>query len=179
MAEMEEAFASLTDAAAKVLQAASEGVPAKSAGREGSLAVISLKRLNRELFEDVEAKRQRTTDAKQLMEKTNLQLENLLYEKNHYEKEIHSCRSFVSAIREEQVWSASASVQDFLKRAGPDFQCDPSDAHQLMVKRLLFELDGADGAVAPVPALFPTDLPTPTRAPHQPTPLRASALGPA
>lgn len=161
MAELEETFTSLTEAASRVLQAADAGTASKALASEGSMAVISLKRLNRELFEDVEAKRQRTTDAKQLMEKTNLQLENLLYEKNHYEKEIHSCRSFASAVRDDQVWSASTSVQDFLSCAGPDFQCDPSDAHQLMVKRLLFELDGAPRVFPPAScSLLSIPLPT-------------------
>lgn len=158
---MDEAFSALEEAAAQVLQACQDGPSSKAVARAGSLAIINLKRQNRELFDDVEMKRQRTSEAKQHMEKINLQLENLLYERNHYEKEINSCRSFVSSVRDDHVWSASTSPQDFLDRAGPEFQCDAADAHQLMVKRLLFELDGASLSPVTPTRIYPCHHPAP------------------
>lgn len=66
------------------------------------------------------------------VEKTNLQLENLLYEKNHYMKEIQACRSFKSAFTDEQIYSAEPMT----------LPSDVADAHQLELSRLTAELNG-------------------------------------
>ena len=66
------------------------------------------------------------------VEKTNLQLENLLYEKNHYLKEIQACRSFKSAFTDEQIYSAEPMT----------LPSGAADAHQLELSRLTAELNG-------------------------------------
>lgn len=63
----------------------------------GALHVLSLKQAHRELCEASEALREATSEAKTQLDQSSLQLQNLLYEQQHYEKEIAGCRAFQSA----------------------------------------------------------------------------------
>ena len=50
--------------------------------------------VTRKEVEDVELQKNSTADSKAESDLSSLQLQNLLYEKNYYSKEIASCRSF-------------------------------------------------------------------------------------
>jgi|APGre2960657444_1045066.scaffolds.fasta_scaffold01598_2 THO complex subunit 5 len=111
------------------------------AAEQGWLAILELKARSRELYEGLEAQRQRTAEAKAALERTLLQLQNLQYEKAHYEKEIRTCRGFNSAFTDAQI--GLAGEQDFLSRAPPEFT-RPAEApglerHTRMLNRLAFE----------------------------------------
>ncbi len=63
----------------------------------GALQILSLKQVHRELCEATEGLRDATSEAKTQLDQSSLQLQNLLYEQQHYEKEIESCRAYQSA----------------------------------------------------------------------------------
>lgn len=87
--------------AAKTLGQAPEDWGAATA--DGVLRLLKLKAAHRALCEATEALREATGDAKSRLDQSSLQLQNLLYEKQHYEREIASCRAFRSAYTEQQV----------------------------------------------------------------------------
>ena len=135
-------FAELRAAAAAVVDAPdADGV--RSAALRGSLAVLGLKAHNREAYEGLEAQRQSTAAAKQALEKTNLQLQNLQYEKCHYAKEIQTCLDFRSAVSDADV--GLIPEDEFLRCAPPEFNPaggSATDAHARMLNRLAHELSG-------------------------------------
>jgi hypothetical protein len=148
-------FAALRAAAVGVAGAASVD-DVRGAAARGSLAVLELKARNREVYEALELRRQGTADAKHALEKTNLQLQNLQYEKSHYAKEIKTCRDFRSAFSDSDV--GLVAEEEFLRRAPPELNPaaavasdDAHAAHQRMLNRLAFELAGA-GARRALPA---------------------------
>lgn len=65
--------------------------------RAGTL-FASLKALNRNANAAARTHKQATTDARQEMDQTYLDLQNLLYEKRHLEREIDKCRQFAYAM---------------------------------------------------------------------------------
>jgi THO complex subunit 5 len=56
--------------------------------------VARLKALNRAANAATRARKQATAEARQEMDQTHLDLQNLLYEKRHLEREIEKCRQF-------------------------------------------------------------------------------------
>lgn len=63
----------------------------------GAMHILNLKQVHRELCEATEGLRESTAEAKSQLDQSSLQLQNLLYEQQHYEKEIASCRAYKSA----------------------------------------------------------------------------------
>ena len=63
----------------------------------GALQILGLKQVHRQLCEATEGLREATAEAKAQLDQSSLQLQNLLYEQQHYEKEIASCRAYTSA----------------------------------------------------------------------------------
>ncbi|TFY66949.1 hypothetical protein EVG20_g4148 [Dentipellis fragilis] len=72
------------------------------------------------------------------MDQSHLGLQNLLYEKRHLEREIEKCRQFASIYQDIPMYP----VDEFVQLAPPEARTDSvmSDAHQLMLNRLGFEL---------------------------------------
>jgi len=105
----------------------------------GLQAVLELKGSNREVYESLEAARQGTAAAKAALESTNLQLQNLEYERSHYSKEIKTCRDFRSSVDDEALDLLPEA--SFLQLQGG--AASVGDAHALMLSRLTFELGGA------------------------------------
>ena len=62
---MEPTFAALSEAAQQLKSGKQNGLDMRAAATTGALAIIGLKRLNREVFDDVDVRRQRTLEAKQ------------------------------------------------------------------------------------------------------------------
>lgn len=56
--------------------------------------LIKLRQAAKNQVEEVERRKTQTAQSKSDVEVSNLQLQNLLYEKNYYTKEIATCRSF-------------------------------------------------------------------------------------
>jgi hypothetical protein len=59
-----------------------------------NLLLVELKQLNRELQLEAENRKLETNKHKHRLDDINLKLQNLLYEKDHLEREIQSCRDF-------------------------------------------------------------------------------------
>jgi len=103
----------------------------------GSIKILELKEIHRMLCEDTEALGEGTVEAKIHLDQSSLQLQNLLYEKHHYEKEIEACTSFRSAFPEEKL-ELSGLAEFAADPQATDLQTD--DPHQLMLNRLKHEL---------------------------------------
>ena len=69
----------------------------------GLLNVLHLRQCHRLLCESVDALREETTASKGDLDTWSLHLQNLLYEKHHYQREIKSCRAYVSAYSEQEL----------------------------------------------------------------------------
>lgn len=69
----------------------------------GGALILALKAEHRRLCEATDALREAAAEAKGALDQGSLQLQNLIYEQQHYEKEIASCRGWRSAYSDEQV----------------------------------------------------------------------------
>lgn len=61
---------------------------------EGGVLFAQLKALNRAANAATREHKQRTLEARHAMDQTHLELQNLMYQKRHFEKEIEKCRQF-------------------------------------------------------------------------------------
>ena len=61
---------------------------------EGGTLFAQLKAINRATNVATRDHKQRTSEARQSMDHTHLGLQNLMYERRHFEKEIEKCRQF-------------------------------------------------------------------------------------
>lgn len=90
----------------ELLGARREGPLPEEAGAAftlGAQRVLELKAAHRALCESTDTAREAAAEAKVALDQSSLQLQNLLYEKGHYEKEVSSCRGWRSAYSDEQV----------------------------------------------------------------------------
>ncbi|KIL70042.1 hypothetical protein M378DRAFT_195241 [Amanita muscaria Koide BX008] len=103
-----------------------------------SVLVGRLKSLNRVANSATRVYKDETAAARQEMDQSHLELQNLLYEKRHLEREIEKCRQFASIYQDVPLYAldefealapVEARTQDVL-----------ADEHQLMLNRLSFEL---------------------------------------
>ncbi|KAL6763310.1 Fms-interacting protein-domain-containing protein [Haematococcus lacustris] len=110
---------------------------------EATLQLLLIKEENKRLCMHVEDLKEQTTRSKQSLEASDLTLQNLLYEKSYYEKEIFTCRSFRSKVTDEavalmpldQFWaSLTDSPEDQEMRAKAQ-----GNEHELMKQRLVHE----------------------------------------
>ena len=131
----------------------------------GAVKILKLKAIHRAMCEGTEALREGTGHAKTQLDQSSLQLQSLLYEKHHYEKEIQSCTSFRSAYSEAQL--ELLPVDEFKSRAtavsamaidddtAPNTEelSKDADPHQLMLNRLHHELEFREETVKELEAL--------------------------
>jgi hypothetical protein len=75
-------------------KAGEPGANLKEGVVESTRLILEVKNLLRSTFNDLEDLREGTADAKTRLDRANLQLQNQLYERNYYAKEIKSCHSF-------------------------------------------------------------------------------------
>uniref|UniRef100_A0A4W5M112 THO complex 5 n=1 Tax=Hucho hucho TaxID=62062 RepID=A0A4W5M112_9TELE len=101
---------------------------------------MSLKKLNRLAHMRLKRGRDQTHEGKQRVDVLHLQLQNLLYEVMHLQKEISKCLEFKSKHEEIDL----VSVDEFYKEAPPEISRTPltkDDPHQLTLARLDWELE--------------------------------------
>lgn len=101
---------------------------------------MNLKKLNRLAHMRLKRGRDQTHEAKQKVDVLHLQLQNLLYEVMHLQKEISKCLEFKS--KHEEIDLVSEDV--FYKEAPPDISrshLTRNDQHQLTLARLDWELE--------------------------------------
>ncbi|CDQ62762.1 unnamed protein product [Oncorhynchus mykiss] len=101
---------------------------------------MSLKKLNRLAHMRLKRGRDQTHEGKQRVDVLHLQLQNLLYEVMHLQKEISKCLEFKSKHEEIDL----VSVDEFYQEAPPEISRTPltkDDPHQLTLARLDWELE--------------------------------------
>ncbi|KIJ56676.1 hypothetical protein M422DRAFT_149311 [Sphaerobolus stellatus SS14] len=105
---------------------------------EGGALFAQLKALNRATNAATRDHKQRTLEARHAMDQTHLGLQNLMYQKRHFEKEIEKCRQFASIYQDIPIYS----LEEFLTLAPPEARSEEAlkDEHQLRLNRLSFEL---------------------------------------
>ena len=116
----------------------SQGV-VKALAADGLLHLLHVKDGNKKLCYRAEELRGETNQCRTQLEQAHLQLQNLLYEKQYYEKEIRACRSYQSAFSDAQL--GLASEEEFWQQASEECKRQASAGpHQLMLQRLAFEM---------------------------------------
>ncbi|KAF8739236.1 hypothetical protein AX14_010400 [Amanita brunnescens Koide BX004] len=100
--------------------------------------VARLKALNRTANTATRVCKDKTAAARLEMDQSHLQLQNLLYEKRHLEREIDKCRQFASIYQDVPLYS----IEEFQTLAPEEARTEEvlADEHQLMLNRLSFEL---------------------------------------
>uniref|UniRef100_A0A6Q2Y544 THO complex 5 n=1 Tax=Esox lucius TaxID=8010 RepID=A0A6Q2Y544_ESOLU len=101
---------------------------------------MSLKKLNRLAHMRLKRGRDQTHEGKQRVDVLHLQLQNLLYEVMHMQKEISKCLEFKSKHEEIDL----VSIDEFNKEAPPEISrisITKDDPHQLTLARLDWELE--------------------------------------
>ncbi|KAF4081453.1 hypothetical protein AMELA_G00161530 [Ameiurus melas] len=120
---------------------AKEGsVEVEAKRRQGCVHFITLKKLNRLSHMRLKKARDQTHEAKQKVDVLHLQLQNLLYEVMHLQKEIGKCLEFKSQHEEIEL----VSVDEFFKEAPAEISrphLTKDDPHQLTLARLDWELE--------------------------------------
>ncbi|KAM4053350.1 THO complex subunit 5 isoform 2-T2 [Anomaloglossus baeobatrachus] len=101
---------------------------------------MTLKKLNRLAHIRLKKARDQTHEAKQKVDAYHLQLQNLLYEVMHLQKEITKCLEFKSKHEEIEL----VGVEEFYREAPPEIskpETTSSDPHQQTLSRLDWELE--------------------------------------
>lgn len=101
---------------------------------EGVARLLKLKEYHRKLCLATESLREATGDAKAQLNQSSLQLQNLIYEQQHYENEIRLCKAFKSRFTDEEL--ELVHEEEFRGIA----QLEDSTPHQFMLARLGHEL---------------------------------------
>ncbi|KAK8971375.1 hypothetical protein KSP40_PGU020503 [Platanthera guangdongensis] len=151
---------SVVEIATKILLMKKESQP-KSELRElstqMSLLFITLRQLNRTILVEEDRIKAETESAKAPVDFTTLQLHNLMYEKNHYLKAIKTCRDFRSKYPDIEL----VPEEEYFKNAPEDIKSKvlaSDEAHDLMLKRLNYELFQVQDEYSNAAWCFPIEL---------------------
>ncbi|KAG8898492.1 hypothetical protein FRC00_002759 [Tulasnella sp. 408] len=100
--------------------------------------IAKLRAINRSSNTAANGKREVTAQVRTAINATNLQLQNLMYEKRHLEREIEKCRQFAFIYQDIPIHD----LEEFQASASEELQTPDilADEHQLMLSRLRFEL---------------------------------------
>ncbi|XP_028681129.1 THO complex subunit 5 homolog isoform X1 [Erpetoichthys calabaricus] len=107
---------------------------------QGCIHFMTLKKLNRLAHMRLKKGRDQTHEAKQRVDALHLQLQNLLYEVLHLQKEINKCLEFKSKHEDIDL----VSLEEFDREAPPEIsrpEITKADPHQLTLSRLDWELE--------------------------------------
>ncbi|XP_062371809.1 THO complex subunit 5 homolog [Sardina pilchardus] len=124
----------------KVNGAKEGSVEVEERRRECCIHFVTLKKLNRLAHMRLKKGRDQTQEAKQRVDVLHLQLQNLLYEVMHLQKEIGKCLEFKSQHEEIEL----VSTDEFFNEAPSEISrphLTKDDPHQLTLARLDWELE--------------------------------------
>lgn len=123
--------------AAKLKQAGGSAAPARIKLSEGGFALLELKSVNRRVWELVSVLKSRSQAANAAIDDADLKLQNLQYQKNHFQREIRQCRSFTSDERHIDL----LPIHEFIAAAPPSLAgvTQEGDPHQFHLNRLELE----------------------------------------
>ncbi|XP_065881136.1 THO complex subunit 5B-like [Euphorbia lathyris] len=139
---LRESKTSVEEIAAQILSIKKDNKP-KSELRElvaqMFLNFVNLRQANRSILLEEDRAKTQTERAKAPVDFTTLQLHNLMYEKSHYGKAIKACKDFKSKYPDIEL-----VPEDEFHRDAPEHikgpVLSPDTSHNLMLKRLNFEL---------------------------------------
>eukprot|EP00667_Euglena_gracilis_P005136 EG_transcript_5171 len=135
---VQDACAQLKAAAAAVLQARKDGhahpEALKAGMTKGALALIDLKRLNREVHLLADEHEKAVQPRRAVVDEAHVQLQNFLYEQQQYQSAINACAKFVSRHKDIPL----LPLEEYLEQHPWDKQ---ADAHTLLLHRLNHELE--------------------------------------
>ncbi|CAL8464312.1 g3847 [Coccomyxa elongata] len=144
----------LKQVAAEMLACKKRGASAEEANAllmKGLVCLTEIKAANRTLCEETERVRDLTAEAKAQFDTAELSLQNLLYEKRHYLKEIRACKAYRSKYSDEEI--GLMPEEEFLATAPEQFKEGIEDDHKRMLQRLDHEKYERGEAVKRVQAL--------------------------
>ena len=118
--------------------------------KEGSNALLVLRAAHRDCCDETEKLKEVTATAKSTLDETNLQLQNLTYERTHYSNEIYACENFPSKYSQQQM--ELVSEEQFLQAASSTFTQN-QDPHERMKQRILWETHERQEALQRLEAL--------------------------
>lgn len=97
-----------------------------------------LKSINRSSSSMLSSFKSQTQKVRNQVDQIHLDLQNLIYERRHLEKEIKKCQEFESEYQNISIHS----LEEYFERNPDDKRdgMDEIDPHELMIKRLKFEL---------------------------------------
>ncbi|KAF8306476.1 hypothetical protein DL93DRAFT_2088598 [Clavulina sp. PMI_390] len=116
-----------------VLESLIAGDPEKLVEAKSYAILARLRRFNRDAHAIVNEQRQTTLDARNSMDQAHLGLQNLLYERRHFEREIQKCKQFQFIYHDVPLYD----LEEFSQLAPEASQT--IDDHDLMKNRLEFE----------------------------------------
>ncbi|KAI3433955.1 hypothetical protein D9Q98_003757 [Chlorella vulgaris] len=120
-----------------LLQARRDGhLLGQQAFSSGGCKLLELKASHRRLCESTDELRLAASSECRALDQSSLQLQNLYFERQHYEKEIATCRGWASAFSDEQI--ALVSEEEFAALEGK--LAEEADPHQRMLNRLNHEV---------------------------------------
>lgn len=112
---------------------------AKDVAAKGLISLLRCRAANKEAAHHVEALKEETGQGRHSLESADLVLQNLLYEKRYYEKEIAACRGYASAFPDSRI--ALQPETEFWAGADADAKAKASTSdHELMLQRLGYEM---------------------------------------
>ncbi|KAK9827052.1 hypothetical protein WJX74_004742 [Apatococcus lobatus] len=118
--------------------------------KEGRNALLVLRSAHRDCCDETEKLKEVTASAKSILDETNLQLQNLIYERTHYSNEIYACEDFPSKYSQQQM--ELISEEQFLQ-AAPSAFTQSEDRHERMKQRILWETHERHEALQKLEAL--------------------------
>ena len=128
----------MREAAERLASSSGDDAAFADAATDASLLFLDLKATNRAALEGIEATRATTGKAKLDLDHKRLELQNVVYEKGHIQKEIRACQDFRSAYDDDTI--GLCSVAEFKKLAPAEWKEAGDDPHAVMLKRLSHEL---------------------------------------
>jgi THO complex subunit 5 len=132
-----EALRSIADDVVALRQENADVDKLQNAIKQGCLLLCKLREQHRVASLESERLKEDTSAKKALFDESNLQLENLLYEKQYFEREIAGNQAFKSAIPDEDI--VLAPVEEFKAACVKLAKTVPENEHDLMLGRLTYE----------------------------------------
>ncbi len=143
---MEDSCQALRRLAEKVVSSGGK-LDTQDATSGGLFLMLQLMEDSRKLAFEAEDQREETTKFKTRLEQTHLQLQNLLYEKEYYQKEIRECQNCRSKHPDSAI--GMVPVEQFLQTASAEtLEKIGDNQHLLMLERLGQELAQRKALVA-------------------------------
>eukprot|EP00798_Chlamydomonas_sp_ICE-L_P014840 gene14840-20894_t len=137
---MDEELAKLRQIAEEIAKSSRSSYDISKPTAEGLMQILKLKNAFKNLAKSADGLKEDTSQGKMQLEQAGLQLQNLLYEKQYYDKEIRGCMNTKSSVTDDQI--ALQTEEEFWETADEDLKEKAKTKgtdHELMLQRLAHE----------------------------------------